>query len=45
MFNNDLFIDVKLIVPKAIGESESKQVIPAHKFMLSISSPVLHVWK
>ena len=22
------------------GESESKQVIPAHKFVLSISSPV-----
>ena len=24
------------------GESESKQVIPAHKFVLSISSPVFY---
>ncbi|KAL9980020.1 hypothetical protein ACROYT_G008551 [Oculina patagonica] len=40
MFNNDLFSDVKFVVPKAINESESKQVIPAHKFVLSISSPV-----
>ena len=40
MFNNDLFSDVKFIVPKAIIDSESKQVIPAHKFVLSISSPV-----
>ena len=40
MFNNDLFSDVKFVVPKAIGESESKQVICAHKFVLSISSPV-----
>ena len=40
MFNNDRFSDVKFVVPKANGESESKQVIPAHKFVLSISSPV-----
>ena len=41
MFNNDLFSDVKFVVQKAAqGESESKQVIPAHKFVLSISSPV-----
>ena len=40
MFNNYLFSDVKFVVPKAISESESKQVIPAHKFVLSISSPV-----
>ena len=41
MFNNDLFSDVKFIVREGpSGESESKQVIPAHKFMLSISSPV-----
>ena len=39
-FNNDRFSDVKFVVPKANGESESKQVIPAHKFVLSISSPV-----
>jgi len=41
MFNNDLHSDVKFVVQKADrGESESKQVIPAHKFVLSISSPV-----
>ena len=41
MFNNNLFSDVKFVVQKASqGESESKQVIPAHKFVLSISSPV-----
>ena len=40
MFNNDLFSDVKFVVRKMDGESESKQVIPAHKFVLSISSPV-----
>ena len=40
MFNNNLFSDVKFIVPKADGECETKQVIPAHKFVLSISSPV-----
>ena len=43
MFNNDLFSDVKFVVRGANGESESKrrkQMIPAHKFVLSISSPV-----
>ena len=41
MFNNDLFSDVKFVVQKvAEGESESEQAIPAHKFVLSISSPV-----
>ena len=40
MFNNDLFSDVKFVVRGPNGESESKQVIPAHKFVLSISSPV-----
>ena len=41
MFNNDLFSDVKFVVQTAAqGESEGKQVIPAHKFVLSISSPV-----
>ena len=40
MFNNDLFSDVKFVVRSTDGESESKQVIPAHKFVLSISSPV-----
>ena len=40
MFNIDLFSDVKFVVKRADDESESKQVIPAHKFALSISSPV-----
>ena len=31
---------MKFVVQKTDGESESKQVIPAHKFVLSISSPV-----
>jgi len=40
MFDKALFTDVKFVVPKADGESESKQVISAHKLVLSISSPV-----
>ena len=40
MFNNNLFSDVKFVVRERDGESESKQVIPAHKLMLSIGSPV-----
>ena len=40
IFNNDRFSDVKFVLQKTDGESESKQVIPAHKFVLSISSPV-----
>ena len=43
MFNNDLFSDVKFVVRRTDRESQSKrrkQVIPAHKFVLSISSPV-----
>ena len=39
-FNNHRFSDVKFVVWKTDGEIESKQVIPAHKFVLSISSPV-----
>ena len=31
---------MKFVVRKTDGESESKQVIPVHKFVLSISSPV-----
>ena len=38
MLNNHLFSDVKF--RKSDGESESKQVISAHKFVLSIGSPV-----
>ena len=43
VFNNDLFSDVKFIVSSTGGESENKQrklVIPAHKLVLSIGSPV-----
>jgi len=40
MFNNDLFSDVKFVVHRSDHERERKQVIPAHKFVLSISSPV-----
>ncbi|CAH3110138.1 unnamed protein product [Pocillopora meandrina] len=40
VFNNDRLSDIKFVVRKTDGESESKQVIPAHKFVLSISSPV-----
>ena len=40
MLNNDLFSDVEFVVRQSDGESESKQVIPAHKFVLSIGSPV-----
>jgi len=40
MLNNDLFSDVKFVVRKSDGESASKEVIPAHKFVLSIGSPV-----
>ena len=42
MLNNDRLSDVKFVVRKIDGEteSESKQVIPAHKFILAIGSPV-----
>ena len=40
LLNNDLFSDVKFVVRKSDGESESNQVIPAHTFVLSIGSPV-----
>ena len=39
IFNNELLSDVKFVVPVSTGESESKKVIPAHKFVLAISSP------
>ena len=40
MLNNHLLSDVKFVVRKSDSESESKKVIPAHKFVLSIGSPV-----
>ena len=40
MLSNHLFSDVTFVVRKSDCKSESKQVIPAHKFVLSIGSPV-----
>ena len=33
---------MKFVVPASTGQSKSKKVIPAHKFVLAISSPVLY---
>ena len=40
IFNKELLSDVKFVVPMSTDESESKKVIPAHKFVLAINSPV-----
>ena len=40
MLNNVLFSDVKFVVRKSHGELRSMEVIPAHKFVLSIGSRV-----
>ena len=40
MLNNDRFSDVKFVVRKANSVSERMQLIPAHKFVLSVGSPV-----
>ena len=40
IFNTELLSDVKFAVPASTGES--KKVIPAHKFVLAISSPVFY---
>ena len=40
MLNNDRLSDVKFVAANSNGESQSTQVIAAHKFMLAISSPV-----
>ena len=42
IFNNQLLTDVKFVVPVSTDESESKTVIPVHKFVLAISSPVFY---
>jgi len=42
MFNNELLSDVKFVVRNAEGGSESTKKIPAHKFLLAISSPVFY---
>ena len=41
LWNSDLLSDMKFVVPMLNSESESK-VIPAHKFVLAISSPVFY---
>ena len=41
VFNKELLSDVKFVVPVSNGESETK-VIPVHKFVLAISSPVFY---
>ena len=42
LLNNDRLSDVKFVVRQSNskGKSESKKVIPAHKFVLWIGSPV-----
>ena len=40
IFNNEMLSDVKFVVPVSSGESISTKVIPAHKFVLAIGSPV-----
>lgn len=43
MFNNELLSDVSFVVPVQLDENENKRckkAIPAHKFVLAISSPV-----
>ena len=40
MFNNEHLSDVKFVVRGSDGKSESNRLIAAHKFVLSIGSPV-----
>ena len=40
MFKNELFCDVKFVARVVNGGKAGVRVIPAHKFMMSISSPV-----
>jgi len=40
MFNNDLLSDVNLVVRSGDDAKKSKIAVPAHKFVLSICSPV-----
>ena len=42
IFNTKLLSDVKFAVPASTGESKRRKVIPAHKFVLAISSPVFY---
>ena len=40
MFNNDRFSDVRFVITTRNSNCKSTDIIPAHKFVLSISSPV-----
>ena len=40
LFNNELLSDVKFVVPGSNQTESESKVIPAHKFVLAISSPV-----
>lgn len=40
MFNNELLSDVKFVVRSSHSDNDSRKAIPAHKFVLSVSSPV-----
>jgi len=42
MFNNELLSDVMFVVHGSEGGSENMKKIPAHKFLLAISSPVFY---
>jgi len=42
IFNNELLSDVNFVVPVSSGKTEIKKMIPAHKFVLAISSPVFY---
>ena len=45
IFNSEFLSDVKFVVPASLNESESEKSqksIPAHKFVLAISSPVFY---
>ena len=42
MFNNELLSDVQFVVRDSEGGSKSTKKIPAHKFLLAISSPVFY---
>ena len=42
MFNNELLSDVTFVVRDSEGGSENMKKIPAHKFLLAISSPVFY---
>ena len=45
LFNNDLLSDVGFVVRSSCGEKHAKRTkmaIPAHKFLLSIYSPVFY---